>query len=342
MRFFGLGRMLGLSLAVIGALQSAPLPALAQTAVKIGYIPVLGSAQLFVIDGKGWANEEGLDLQLIRFQSGTQAIQALAAGQLDAYLAGVLPLLVARSKGVDVKVVAAAAIEELQLVARGPLLSAAAGDGADFKSALAKFTKDQGRKPKIAAQPQGSVPDTLLRYWLQVENGIDPQAADITGLDIDAAQQAFLAGSVDAAVLREPALTVVRDRVPQSKVLVTGHQFMADQPGSVLALYQPGTPIAVEIGEKLLRLHLRATDLIRSHPDEAGPLILKALGAGILTEAQIDRALAASNASFITDPARIVDSVARLQDFEVKLGTVKTATPVADLFDLAFYARVAK
>ena len=97
-----------------------------------------------------------------------------------------------------------------------------------------------------------------------------------------------------------------------------------------------------EIGEKLLRLHLRATELIKAHPEQAAPFILKALGAGILTEAQIDRALAGSSASFVADPARIVDSVARLQDFEVKLGTVKAATPVADLIDLDFYNRVAK
>jgi NitT/TauT family transport system substrate-binding protein len=316
------------------------LPAASQTSVKIGYIPVLGSAQLFIIDGEGWAKEEGLDLKLIRFQAGTQAIQALAAGQLDAYLAGVLPLLVARAKGVDVRVVAAAAIEELQLVGRGPLVAAA--DGLDFKSAIAKFTQDQGRKPKIAAQPQGSVPDTLLRYWLEIENGVDAQSVDIVGLDIDAAQQAFLAGQVDAAVLREPALTVVRDRLAASKVLVTGRQFMLDQPGSVLAIYGLGTPNGAEIGEKLLRLHLRATDLIKTHPDEAAPFILKALGAGILTEAQIGRALAGSNLSFVADPARIVDSVAKLQDFEVRLGTVKTATPVSDLFDLDFYRRVAK
>ncbi len=335
-----LGRGLRFSPLLIGALFLTAFSAFAQTTVKIGYIPVLGSAQLFVIDGKGWAKEEGLDLQLIRFQAGTQAIQALAAGQLDAYLAGVLPLLVARSKGVDVKVIAAAAIEELQLVGRGPLLAAA--EGVDFKTAVAKFTAAQGRKPKLAAQPQGSVPDTLLRYWLQAENGIDPQTVDITGLDIDATQQAFLAGQVDAAVLREPALTVVRDRLPASKVLVTGRQFMPDQPGSVLAIYQLGMPKAAEIAEKLLRLHLRATELIKTHPEEATPFILKALGAGILTEAQINRAIAGSISSFVTDPAQIVDSVAKLQDFEVKLGIVKNATPVADLFDLAFYRRVAK
>jgi NitT/TauT family transport system substrate-binding protein len=332
--------VLALSVAVFAAITAQAPTAKAQTTVKIGYIPVLGSAQLFVIDGEGWAKQEGLDLQLIRFQAGTQAIQALAAGQLDAYLAGVLPLLVARAKGVDVKVVAAAAIEELQLVARGPFLSAA--DGVDIKTAIAQFTQSQGRKPKIAAQPQGSVPDTLLRYFLEVKSGVDAQAVDIVGLDIDAAQQAFLGGSVDAAVLREPALTVVRDRVPTAKVLVTGHDFMPNQPGSVLAIYQPETPRGAEIAEKLLRLHLRATEFIKMRPQHAAPYLLKALGAGILAEAQIERALAGSSSSFVTDPSQIVDSVAKLQDFEVNLGIVKKATPIADLFDLTTYRRIAQ
>src|SRR5271166_3274645 len=251
-----------ISLLGVALLLTAPFAA-AQTTVKIGYNPVLGSAQLFVIDGEGWARAAGLDLELIRFQGGgAQAIQALAAGQLDAYLSGVLPLLIARAKGVDVTVIAAAATEELQLVGRGPLPAAA--EGVDFKRAIAKFTAEQGRKPKIAAQAQGSMPDTLLRYWLKVENGIDLETVDIVGLDIDAAQQAFLAGQVDAAVLREPSSTAVRDRLLGAKVLATGHQFMPGQPGSVLAIYQLGTPKGAEIGEKLLRLHLRATELIKT------------------------------------------------------------------------------
>ncbi|WP_395696884.1 ABC transporter substrate-binding protein [Methylocella sp.] len=331
-------RGLALAAALIAALVA---PAFAAQKVRIGYIPVLGSAQLFVVDGKGWAREEGLEIEAVRFGSGPQAMQALAAGQLDAYLAGVLPLLVARSKGVDVKVIAAAAIEELQLVGRGPLVEAAAAAGGDMKAAFAAFAKAQGRKPKLAAQPAGSVPDTLLRYWLD-QSGIDPQSVEIAGIDIDAAQQAFLAGSVDAAVLREPAVTVVLERVKDSRILVTGHQFMPDQPGSALALYKPGSPEAKALGEKLVRLHLRATALLEERPAEAAPFVLAALGSGILTEAQITSALKGARGAFVADPARIVDGVAKLQDFQLKLGVVRKATPVAELFDLDLYRRAAQ
>ena len=75
--------------AFAAAILLAPGLTLAQTKVNLGYIPVLGSSQAFVIDGEGWAKQAGIDLTLTRFDSGPAMIQALASGQLDAYLAGV-------------------------------------------------------------------------------------------------------------------------------------------------------------------------------------------------------------------------------------------------------------
>lgn len=112
-----------LTLATV-ALGWAVSPAQAADSIRIGYIPVLGSSALFVIDGEGWAKQAGLDVQLVRFTSGPQAIQALVSGRIDGYVAGVLPLLQARAHGVDVKVVATASIEELSVIARGALAEA--------------------------------------------------------------------------------------------------------------------------------------------------------------------------------------------------------------------------
>jgi NitT/TauT family transport system substrate-binding protein len=84
-RFFSvlLGALL-LMAAEFGSAQAAET-------IRIGYIPVLGSSALFVLDGKGWAKEAGLDVELVRFTSGPQAIQALTSGRIDGYVAGVLP-----------------------------------------------------------------------------------------------------------------------------------------------------------------------------------------------------------------------------------------------------------
>ncbi|WP_204313538.1 hypothetical protein, partial [Klebsiella michiganensis] len=43
-------------------------------------------------------------------------IQALASGTIDIYVAGVAPLGVARARGIDIKVVATTAVEEMTAV----------------------------------------------------------------------------------------------------------------------------------------------------------------------------------------------------------------------------------
>jgi NitT/TauT family transport system substrate-binding protein len=334
-RFFGV--LLGALLLMAVELR----PAQAAETIRIGYIPVLGSSALFVLDGKGWAKDAGLDVELVRFTSGPQAIQALTSGRIDGYVAGVLPLLQARAHGVDVKVVAAASIEELSVVARGKLASELPKDAtnavtpASVKAALERFATEEGHPARIAAQPPGSVPDTVLRYWLKKQLGVaDPaKAASIVGVGIDAAQQAFLAGAVDAVVLREPALTVVEAKVPDLRVLATGQDMMPDQPGSVLALVKPDAADHQAWARTLTALFVRATTLLAQHPDEAVPYVQTALGGGMLDDAVLKKALERSASSFISDPGRIVAGVTALQDFEVELGLLRKAEPVSDLFD---------
>lgn len=62
-RFFSV--LLGALLLMVAAFS----PARAAETIRIGYIPVLGSSALFVLDGKGWAKEAGLDVELVRFTS---------------------------------------------------------------------------------------------------------------------------------------------------------------------------------------------------------------------------------------------------------------------------------
>lgn len=320
----------------------------AGTPVRIGYIPVLGSSALFVLDGEGWAKDAGLDLNLVRFTSGPQAIQALVAGRIDAYVAGVLPLLQARAHGANVKVVTAASVEELEVVARGPLsavLPAGTEGGLSpdaLKGVLDKFKREQSRLPRIAAQPAGSVPDSLLRFWLQKREGLNPVASsvNIIGVDIDAAQQAFLAGAVDAAVLREPALTVVRSRLKDVRTLASGHDLLPDQPGSVLAIVNPDAPDRQAWAKVLGGLFARATTLLATHPDDAAPFVTKALGGGILSEDVLKKALEGSASRFVSDPTRIIAGVQQVQDFEVEQGLLRKAQPVEDLFDLDLWRQL--
>ncbi|MEI8002659.1 MAG: ABC transporter substrate-binding protein, partial [Actinomycetes bacterium] len=48
----------------------AAAPAFAQTQVRVGVIPVLGVAPIFVVDKEGWAKAAGFDLKFTTFESG--------------------------------------------------------------------------------------------------------------------------------------------------------------------------------------------------------------------------------------------------------------------------------
>ena len=313
-------------------------PAGAATKLTIGFIPVLGSAQLFVIDGEGWAKQADIELAITRFDSGPAMIQALASGKLDLYLAGIGPIMVARGQGIDVRVVAAAAIEELAVLARGRLAEILDRTPA-LPDAVAAFAKAQGRKPKFATQPPGSVPDTVMRYWLDPVSKVVLADVEILGIGIDATQQAFLSGAVDAAVVREPTLTLIRDRDRKAKLVAAGGQLFPNQPGSVLAALATSDAAKRDAMLRFVRLHVRATEMLQKEPKRAAPHILKALGAGIVPLDVIERALVSPASRFVTDPAIIVEATGKMQDYQIALGVLKQAVPVAQLFDHESYRR---
>lgn len=319
-----------LALSIMGAASAAE-----PVVVRAGYIPVLGAAQAFVIDNEGWDLANGFDLQLKQFDSGPNAIQAVASGTLDAYIAGIAPVIVARGKGIGIKVVAATAIEEL-VVAVGPELAGIKGKPAE---AIAELSKKLGRPLKLATQPAGSVPNTFLQYWLWEVAKVDKANVELVPQGIDATQQALLAGAVDGAIIREPALTIITDRNPGVKVLAYGGDILKNQPGNVIALTDEFTAKHPEIAQKLVELTVKATEVLKKDRKLAIAAVESAIGKGLIPAATIDKALSSKAVQFNTDPGAILTQTATVQDYQVKLGSVKEALPVDQIFDRTFYAK---
>lgn len=317
-------------------------PALAQTtapaAVRVGVIPVIGAAPVFVANGEGWLKEGGLAPTFTTFESGPNMIQALASGTIDVYVAGVAPLAVARSKGIDVRVVAATAIEEMVFVA-GPKLAPYFANGADKAEAFRAFKAKEGRAARLATQPPGSVPNTTLQHWLWQVAKTDKAHAEVVSMGIDATQQAMLAGAVDGASIREPALTIVQLRNPAIKLIATGGEMFPDQPGTVVAVsgaFADRNPAAVE---GLVKAVIRATDLLKTDPARAAVPVEAALGKGITDVATIQKALTSPAARFTADPRAIVAATKAMQAYQVSIGTLDKDVPLDGLFEPRFYEK---
>ena len=308
---------------------------------RVGYIPIVGTAPFFVANGEGWLKQGGIETAITVFESGPNMIQALASGTIDIYVAGVAPLAVARSRGVDIRVVASTAIGE-NVVVTAPSLTKFFTDGVAPAAAFKAFRAANGKPARLATQPPGSVPDTVLEYWLWEVAKVDKADVAIVPMGIDATQQAILAGAVDGGTVREPALTILQTRNPQIKLVAGGEEVFPGQPGTVVAVsgaFATKNPDAVQAVVNGL---VKAAALIKTDPDKAAPHVAAALGKGIVDPALIRKALVSPASRFEIDPRKIIEPARAMQAYQVKLGSLDKEAPFDGLFETQYYERAVK
>jgi len=328
-RELGLGVLASTAIGVTGGRAET-------VAARAGVIPVLGAAPVYIAEKQGWFEEAGLKVNLLKFESGPDIMQAAASGTIDIHVAGIAPVAVGRAHGIDLRVVAATATAENVLVTSSkfaPRIKPNVSPAELFKA----FRQETGKPVRIATQPQGSVPSTNLNYWLSEVAHVDPDDVRIVSLGIDGATQALLGNSVEASTIREPILTVAQQRDPGIKILALGNELLPGQPGTVVAVssdFAAKNPAAVSA---LVKGVIRGVDLLQKDPDKAAPLIQSSLGKGMLDLALIRKALVSPATHFIADPHAIMEATQTMLNFQKKIGTLDSIPSLTDLFDTHYY-----
>lgn len=334
-----LGRILGTA-ALFYAIALGAAAKAERLAVRVGVIPVIGAAPLFVAEKEGWLQDAGLDISITTFESGPNIIQAAASGSVDVYVAGVAPVAAGRAKGVDLRVVAATAVDENVLV-QGAKLKSYFKPGVKPAAAFKQFHAENGRAAKIATQPPGSVPAANLQYWLREVAHVDPADVEIVSIGIDATQQALLAKAVEAATVREPTLTIVQQRNPEITLLAKGSELFPGQPGTIVAVSGAFLEQHPQAVQAIVSGILRAVEELQKEPDRAAPHVEAALSKGIVDAATIRKSLSSPAVHFVVDPQAITESTKALLAYQVKLGALPLAPSVEGLFDRSFYEKAA-
>ncbi len=324
----------GAALVLASLVSLSPVKA-AETELEIGYMPILPVSQLFVGLDNGWLDEAGIRPKLVSFQNGPAMVQALLAGQLDVAHVGIGPAMVARAKGADIKVVASSIVEQISFVGLESLIPYF--DKEDPASTFARFVEANGRKPVITTFPVGSVPQTVLQFWLQRQLGIDDSDIEIIYQGAAQAQQALLTGAVDGAMILEPAVTIVTSRVPTAKVLASGAELFPQQPGAIMAVRESLIAEHPELVQAMVASHERATRLLNDAPEEAAIAVQKYVGGGRLQTELVELAIRNSHQRFVADPNYIVEGTRVMHDFQEETGTLKVPVDIDVLFDTQFY-----
>lgn len=307
----------------------------AEMELEIGYMPILPVSQLFVGLDNGWLDEAGIRPKLVSFQNGPAMVQALLAGQLDVAHVGIGPAMVARAKGADIKVVASSIVEQISFVGLESLVPFF--DKEDPATTFARFVEAKGRKPVITTFPVGSVPQTVLQFWLQRQLGIDDSDIEIIYQGAAQAQQALLTSAVDGAMILEPTVTIVISRVPTAKVLASGAELFPQQPGAIMAVRESLIDEHPELVQAMVASHERATQLLNDSPEEAASAVQKYVGGGRMKTELVEQAIRNSHQQFIADPNYIIEGTRVMHDFQEETGTLKVPVDIDLLFDTQFY-----
>lgn len=171
------------------------------TKIKIGIIPIVDVAPLYLGQKKGFYKEQGLSLSMTMAQGGAAIVPGVVSGQFQFGFSNSTSLMVAQSKGVPVKV-----------VVNG--VGSTGKQDADFgavvvdKDSPIKSAKDLEGK-KVAVNTLKNINDTTVRESVRKDGG-DPSKVKFVELAFDQMPAALDKGQVDAAQVVEPATATVK------------------------------------------------------------------------------------------------------------------------------------
>ncbi|HEY7060654.1 MAG TPA: ABC transporter substrate-binding protein [Chloroflexota bacterium] len=190
--------------AASGAAPAAPTPQL--TTARFGSPQAISDAGVFIARERGYFRDQGLEVDLIPFQSGPNTIPALASGDLETAGGTIsVALLNALERDIYIPMVAdkgtsRPGFEFVQVPVRRDLL----------ESGTVRTIADlRGRHVAVASLQSGA--ESLVAHVLG-RGGLDIGDVDLVPLGYGDMVVAFGNGAVDAANVIEPSLSAALDR----------------------------------------------------------------------------------------------------------------------------------
>ncbi|MFE6622631.1 ABC transporter substrate-binding protein [Streptomyces sp. NPDC057740] len=233
------------------------------TTVKVGLIPIVDVAPLYLGQKQGFFEKQGLKLEFTTAQGGAAILPGVASGQFQFGFSNVTSLMVAQSNGVPVKA-----------VANGIASTGVAGE--DFgalmvkKGSPLKSPKElEGRK--VAINTLKNINETAVRESVRKAGG-DPDKVDFVELAFDQMPAALDQGQIDAAMVVEPATATIKS---QGGVEIAS-PLVDVAPNLTVAMYFASTQYAQQNPEVVKKFQDATAESLAyadAHPDEARQII---------------------------------------------------------------------
>ncbi|MDD5748835.1 MAG: ABC transporter substrate-binding protein [Actinomycetota bacterium] len=226
--------------------------------IRIGYIEnELDQLPYYIAREKGYFEEEGLEIREAEaFNSGAEEMSAFSAGELDmGYVGASSALVFAGREMANVRIVAQVSQDSSALVVKKGL-------EADDVSSLVGRT--------IAVPGSSTVQDFVLRLALSKAK-VDEKDVGIITLEPTGMLEALSSGEIDAFMAAEPYPSIALSN-GSGRILLKSSRISNGIPGCVLVADSDFLSSNLEIVQKVIGVHIKATEFINKNLTEASDM----------------------------------------------------------------------
>ena len=230
-----------------------PAPAADSATVRVSIIPNTIGAPLYVAYAKGYFIEEGMNVQLLPVESGSDTFTTMASGNADVAFGGISAgMLNAVSRGIDFEIVAPLHTE------RPPLASPLVVSKERYDSGELKDVASlKGKKVAVNSAQTASL------WWLKealAKAGLDVNKdVEVVALPFGQMAAALQSKSIDGAILTEPVTTGAEQ---QGLIVRISEDFLSGFTPTVLYFNKDWATKNPELAQKFVKAYLRgARDL---------------------------------------------------------------------------------
>jgi len=284
----------------------------AQTKLKIGMLPISEALGVVVADKQGFFKEEGLEIEITKFNSGAAAIPVLQSGRLDIAFSNTVSTLQAIEQGIDLYLLAPAAVVRstppdttTALVVR--------------KGAVSSLKELEGKRVAINVVNSSA--------WLHVVaalelHGVDRNKVRFVEIPFPQMNDPLLNGQVDAIGQVDPFRTII---VETGKVDVLSWPYVESAPKTDVTQYvalKPWVEKNRDVATRFARAVQKGSAFINSHPAEARDINQAYTG---LNPALKDKVLLSELGTTIN-----MDGIKKTMQMMLKYGLLKTPVDITN------------
>ena len=249
--------------ATAGACGSSTDEAQSVDKIKVGVIPIVDVAPIYLGQQKGFFGSRGMELTMESGQGGAAIVPGVVSGQFQFGFSNFTSLLVAQTKNVPIKAVVCG-------------VASTGKAGADFGGVTVKADSpiksaaDLAGK-KISVNTLKNIGDTTIRESVR-KAGADPKGIAFVEMPLPNMAAALAGGQVDAAWVVEPYLSQIKAAGGR----VVAWNFVDPAPDLTVAAYFASTKLIADKPDLVKRFTEAMDESLRyadAHPDEVRAIL---------------------------------------------------------------------